>query len=152
MAEIKPVGVPFDRTFRSTINGNFAALGSAVTDAEQAKVVAESAKADAEQAKTTAESVQTQFDEVTGASTIDPAVEQMKVGSDGVTVYPSPDARVRTGHNDVVAQLADKTNKTDSVVPQIPENSLSSSKLKQATDNDKIKLANLSQEVRAAIS
>src|SRR5690606_2175265 len=53
----------------------------------------------------TANLVQTQLDQVTGASTIDPAVEQMKVGSDG-TIYNSPDERVRTEHQSVVSQLA----------------------------------------------
>jgi peptidoglycan/xylan/chitin deacetylase (PgdA/CDA1 family) len=62
-------------------------------------------------AKEQSEYVQTQLDTVTGSGTIDPAVEQMKVSSDGTTVYNSPDERIREEHNSVTAQLAQ--NKTE---------------------------------------
>lgn len=63
-----------------------------------------------EEANNKSDYTQAQLDMVIGASTIDPAVEQLKVGSNGQT-YPSPDARIRSEHEKVTAQLAETTNK-----------------------------------------
>lgn len=82
------------------INGNFGVIKDIPSKAIAAEKIAEEAKKQAEY-------TQTQLDQVTGASTIDPAVEQMKVGSDGKTVYASPDERVRTEHNQIASELAD---------------------------------------------
>jgi peptidoglycan/xylan/chitin deacetylase (PgdA/CDA1 family) len=82
------------------------AIESATT-ANEAKTQSTDAVNTANDAKEQSEYIQTQLDTVTGASTIDPAVEQMKVGSDGYTVYNSPDERIREEHNSVTAQLAD---------------------------------------------
>ncbi|UAL46804.1 hypothetical protein K7887_18340 [Sutcliffiella horikoshii] len=90
-------------------------INDAIDAAEKAKVDSESAKNTAEQslnvanqANETADYVQTQVDQVIGASTIDPAVEQLKIGTDG-TVYDSPDHRVRTENQNVTALLAQNT-------------------------------------------
>lgn len=60
-----------------------------------AETTSNDAKNKANGATETAELVRKQFDQVTGASTIDPAVEQMKVDTFG-TIHDSPDARLRS--------------------------------------------------------
>jgi len=54
--------------------------------------------------------------------------------------------------NEVKTQASDAQTKANSPLNQIADNTIPSSKLKQATDADKIKLANLAQEVRDAIA
>lgn len=94
------------------INGNFGAISTIPSQVESIQKKADDAKQQATSAETIAKEAnsksdytQSQLDQVTGASTIDPAVEQMKVGSDGTTIYPSPDARVRTEHNQLSLEL-----------------------------------------------
>ncbi|MDZ5711669.1 right-handed parallel beta-helix repeat-containing protein [Jeotgalibacillus haloalkalitolerans] len=70
--------------------------------------VSYAASLEANQAMTLAQILQNQVDQVTGASTIDPAVEQMKVDTEG-TVFPSPDARLRSDFQKVNVQLEQKT-------------------------------------------
>ncbi len=112
----KDIGTGWNRENRNAINDNFVELfteyiaaGLNASEAKQKALdalnISEQAKQTADSAESTANLVQTQLDQVTGASTIDPAVEQMKVGSDG-TIYNSPDERVRTEHQSVVSQLA----------------------------------------------
>ncbi|APC48953.1 hypothetical protein BME96_12455 [Virgibacillus halodenitrificans] len=89
------------------INEAIKAAERSDTNAAEAKQNSINAENIANQANDKSDYTQTQLDAVTGASTIDPAVEQMKVGSDGSTVYASPDERVRTEHNQVSSQLED---------------------------------------------
>lgn len=99
------------------INAAIEAADKAKTDSIQAKDSANQAVTTANEANQKSDYVQTQLDTVTGEGTIDPAVEQMKVGSDGTTVYASPDERVRKENQLLTTQMVDidqqKAEKTD---------------------------------------
>lgn len=109
MANYKPLGVPFDRTFRNDLNENFTTLD---TVAEQAKVNSTKALADstsalstANQAKTASDSTQAQLDQVVieGDSSVEAA--QARVKADGTTFTTLKD---RLNNSD--AQLAENAN------------------------------------------
>lgn len=89
-----------DRAYEAvdTSNGAVKTSNQAVTTSNEAKQISN-------EANDKSDYTQTQLDTVTGSSTIDPAVEQLKVGSDGQT-YPSPDARIRSEHEKITTQLA----------------------------------------------
>jgi lysophospholipase L1-like esterase len=61
----------------------------------------------ANQANEKADFTQTQLDQVAGASTIDPAVSQMKVDTEGFT-HASPDARLRSDYDKLSSNLAQR--------------------------------------------
>ncbi|MFC0271133.1 hypothetical protein ACFFIX_06665 [Metabacillus herbersteinensis] len=88
-------------------------LNSAIDQANKAEVdsltainTANNATETASEANNKADFTQTQLDQVTGASTIDPAVEQMKVDDTGFA-HPSPDARLRSDHQKLTSELAE---------------------------------------------
>ncbi|MFS0591709.1 right-handed parallel beta-helix repeat-containing protein [Cytobacillus horneckiae] len=81
-------------------NANIALKKSLLSEAESKEAVIT-----ANQANAKSDFTQTQLDQVTGASTIDPAVEQMKVDEEGV-IHPSPDARLRSDYEKVHVQLS----------------------------------------------
>lgn len=88
MANYKPIGVPFDRTFRNDLNANFNTIDAVAADAQVKAVKAEAdaskAVVDSTTAKTTAENVQAQFNQVVidGDSSVEAA--QARVDKDGV--------------------------------------------------------------------
>ena len=90
---------------REKLNRSITRAYDADEKSDEAIKTSNEAKQTSEEANDKSDYTQVQLDTVTGASTIDPAVEQLKVGSDGQT-YPSPDARIRTEHEKVTAQLA----------------------------------------------
>lgn len=98
---------------RKKLNKAIDQANKAEVDSADAKVKSTNAEKTANQANQKSDYTQTQLDLVTGASTIDPAVEQMKVGSDGSTIYNSPDERVRKEHQAVTAQLADEVRRRE---------------------------------------
>ncbi|MFL2116267.1 SGNH/GDSL hydrolase family protein [Marinilactibacillus psychrotolerans] len=94
---------------REKINKGIEASERAEQKSDTSLATSSEAKQTAEEANGKSDHTQKQLDKVVGASTIDPAVEQMKVGSDGQTVYDSPDERVRTENRNITAQLAQKS-------------------------------------------
>lgn len=98
-------------------------LNQAIKDAEDAKITSNAANATAVEAKYIANEAneksdltQMQLDQVTAASTVDPAVSQMKVDTEGV-VHESPDARLRSDYTKVTAQLAETIEKNPNNAP-----------------------------------
>ncbi|MBO1515610.1 hypothetical protein, partial [Metabacillus bambusae] len=94
------------------LNSAIDQANKAETDSLAAVSTAQSAETKANEANAKSDFTQTQLDEVAAASTIDPAVSQMKVDTEGVT-HASPDARLRSDHEKVNALLAKKALKTD---------------------------------------
>lgn len=112
MGRFPELGTDLNRDFRNSYNTGIAEVETdvdkALGDSSTALSKATTADTNATDAKTTANFVQTQLDEVTAASTIDPAVAQIKVDTEGVT-HASPDARIRSDYNKVNEQLAQTT-------------------------------------------
>ncbi|WP_299090335.1 hypothetical protein [uncultured Metabacillus sp.] len=110
---------PLTDESRNKLNSMFEELYnkyiSAGLDASTAKSLAEDAVNVANEAIQKADFTQTQLDQVTGASTIDPAVEQMKVDTEGVS-HASPDARLRSDYNKVTTQLAEIAKVTNGFI------------------------------------
>ncbi|QNG60394.1 right-handed parallel beta-helix repeat-containing protein [Bacillus sp. PAMC26568] len=92
------------RDFRNSYNEG---IEKAEIDLNKALGDSGNALTKANEAIEKADITQTQLDQVTGAGTIDPAVEQMKVDLEG-TVHPSPDARLRTELEKRDALLAER--------------------------------------------
>jgi hypothetical protein len=84
----------------------------AMNKATDAETTAAEAVGIANEANTKADFTQTQLDQVTGEGTIDPAVEQMTVDTEGV-IHPSPDARLRSDYTKVSEQLAQTQQKLE---------------------------------------
>lgn len=89
----------------------------AEVDSTNAVSTANEAKQQSQAAETKSDFTQSQLDLVTGASTIDPAVEQMKMDTEGVT-HSSPDARLRSDYNKVVAKFSEIPNVTTYVTDE----------------------------------
>ncbi|PEQ01704.1 SGNH/GDSL hydrolase family protein [Bacillus toyonensis] len=137
---IKDLGTNMDRQWRNDLNDNFRELSrytdtatsalnkantadqkansalqqstSAEQNANSAKLLSQNAKQQSQAAETKADFTQSQLDKVTGASTIDPAVSQMKIDTAGVT-HNSPDARLRSDYNKLNTGLHEKTELND---------------------------------------
>lgn len=82
----------------------------ALTKSTAAETNAANALNKANEANNKSDFTQVQLDQVAGASTIDPAVSQMKVDTEGIT-HDSPDARLRADYDKVML-------KTDTLVPK----------------------------------
>lgn len=92
----------------------------------------------ARQAISTAEYVQTQLDVVTGEGTIDPAVEQLKVGLDG-TIYNSPSEMFRT-------ELTGTNTQLDTNTTSITRNSYRHTILERSNRNGSFRKVELPEE------
>lgn len=105
---------------REKLNRSITRAYDADEKSDEAIKTSNEAKQTSEEANDKSDYTQVQLDTVTGASTIDPAVEQLKVGSDGQT-YPSPDARIRTEHEKVTAQLAQTNIRVSDIVINVKD-------------------------------
>ncbi|TYS14269.1 hypothetical protein FZC78_19120 [Rossellomorea vietnamensis] len=105
------------------INAAIEEAGRSRGESSNALKTSNEAKTTADDAKQTAVRTEAQLDQVTGASTIDPAVEQMKIDLEGFS-HPSPDARLRSELQKRDELLADEAAKAGSLisVTQFPYN------------------------------
>lgn len=92
------------REFRNSYNEG---IKKAEIDLDKALKDSTDAISKSTNAEDKANLVQTQLDQVTKASTIDPAVEQIAVDTEGV-IHDSPDARLRSDYNKVTSKLAQR--------------------------------------------
>lgn len=106
----------FDKFNQAIDNAN-----EALKTANTAKTASDGAVNTANAANEKSDFTQTQLDTVTGASTIDPAVEQMKVDLEGV-VHPSPDARFRSEFEKRDELLAERPTKGNIAVTDVNKN------------------------------
>lgn len=88
-------------------------LDSASGSISNSEQIVKAAQEYAKEANDKADYTQKQLDLVVGETVDGPAVEQLKLGSDGTTTYDSPDQRVRTEVNALSTSLVQNTVRLD---------------------------------------